>query len=260
MTTLPWYFFILVAVAVLGIPTVTLAVVYRGARSNGSDRRAAVATVLISAACAVVWITVICWAAASGLFTHTTVLMPVGAALWLLAVLGWSRMPVVATALRASGAASFLISPQTLRIAGLIFLLAMMLGRLPWLFALPAGVGDIAVGIAAPFAMRRVARGEHRGAVWFNVLGILDLLVALTLGALTGLSAATQLIATTPSSAELTLLPLVLIPTTAVPLALALHILDLAAVRRLALGTRSASDRDSVRELPADRSLSDHSA
>lgn len=233
MSTLPWFFSVLVAVPVLGIPAVTLVVVFRGARSRGATRRETTTTVALSSIGALVWMLLLWWAAASGTIAHATVLMPIAAAIWLLAVLGWSRFPVVARAFHAPGAASALIAPQTLRIAGVIFLMAASLGQLPWLFALPAGLGDIAVGIAAPFAMRRVARGAYSGAVWFNVLGLVDLALALTLGALTGLSAASQLIVTTPSSAALTTLPLVLIPTTAVPLAIALHIFDLTALRRL---------------------------
>lgn len=236
MTTLPWFFFVLVAISVLGIPAVTLAVVYSGARVSGASRRVAVTTVVVSALGAAAWMVLLGWAAAAGTISRMTVLMPIAAAVWLLVALAWSRVPVVARALRAPSMASALLAPQVLRVAGVIFVLAMLFGLLPWLFALPAGLGDIAVGIAAPFAMRRVARGEYRGTVWFHALGLLDLVVALALGALTGLSAASQLIPVSPTSAELTLLPLLLIPTTAVPLAIALHIVDLAALRRL--GTR----------------------
>ena len=63
----------------------------------------------------------------------------------------------------------------------------MALGHLPALFALPAGLGDITTGLAAPLVARRLTRGDgRRGAWWFNAFGITDLVVALTLGALTG--------------------------------------------------------------------------
>jgi hypothetical protein len=101
------------------------------------------------------------------------------------------------------------------------FLIYLALGHLPALFALPAGLGDIATGIAAPFAARGLARGTgHRAALWFNAFGITDLVVALTLGALTGF----QLINVTPSGAPLTQVPLALVPTAGVPLLFALHI------------------------------------
>src|SRR6266702_3507563 len=81
-------------------------------------------------------------------------------------------------------------------------------GFLGTLFALPAGLGDIAAGIAAPLTARRLAQGTgRRAAQWFNAFGITDLIVALTLGALTGY----QLLNVTPSSAPIGELPLALI-------------------------------------------------
>ena len=55
-----------------------------------------------------------------------------------------------------------------------------------------------------------------------------DLVVALTLGALTGF----QLVNVTPSGAPISQLPLALIPTAAVPLLFALHITSVTALRR----------------------------
>ena len=102
-----------------------------------------------------------------------------------------------------------------------VFLLYLALGHLPALFAVPAGLGDIAAGIAAPLVARRLARGTgRRAALWFNAFGMTDLVVALTLGALTGF----QLLNVTPSSAPITELPLALIPAATVPLFFALHI------------------------------------
>jgi hypothetical protein len=124
-----------------------------------------------------------------------------------------------------------LIWPHTLRVIGVAFLIALALGTLPAVFALPAGIGDIAVGISAPFIARRLARGDRSGAVWFNVLGLLDLVVAVGIGFLAGLGPA-QLLHVSPSTIEVTLLPLALIPSTAVPLAMALHITSLVRLRR----------------------------
>jgi hypothetical protein len=115
------------------------------------------------------------------------------------------------------------------RVGGVGFLLTMALGHLPALFALPAGLGDIATGLAAPFVARRLAQGTgRRAALWLNVFGMTDLAVALTLGALTGF----QLLNVTPSAAPLTELPLALIPSAGVPLLFALHITSVSALRR----------------------------
>ena len=109
------------------------------------------------------------------------------------------------------------------------FLLYLALGRLPALFALPAGLGDIAAGIAAPLVALRLAQGTgRRAAVWHNAFGLTDLVTALALGALTGFG----LLHITPSSAPLTELPLALIPTAVVPLLFALHITSLSALAR----------------------------
>jgi hypothetical protein len=114
-------------------------------------------------------------------------------------------------------------------VAGVAFLLYLALGHLPALFALPAGLGDIAAGIAASLVTRRLAQGTgRRVALWFNAFGLTDLVVALTLGALTGF----QLLNVTPSSAPITELPLALIPTATVPLFFALHITATSALAR----------------------------
>jgi tetratricopeptide (TPR) repeat protein len=93
-------------------------------------------------------------------------------------------------------------------------------------FDLPAGLGDIAAGIAAPLVAFRLTQGTgRRAALWFNTFGMTDLVVALTLGAFTGF-----LLNVTPSSAPITELPLALIPTATVPLLLALHITAVSAL------------------------------
>jgi len=112
------------------------------------------------------------------------------------------------------GMASRLELPHAPRVVGVAFLLYLALGHLPALFAWPAGLGDIAAGIAAPLVARRLAQGTgRRAALWFSAFGMTDLVVALTLGALTGF----QLLNVTPSSAPISELPLALIPTATVP-------------------------------------------
>jgi hypothetical protein len=101
----------------------------------------------------------------------------------------------------------------------------MIRGQLPAAFAVPAGLGNIAIGVAAPFLARRLARGHavRRAAVRFHVLGILDLVVAAGIAAMV----TSGLLDVTPSTDLLRLLPLALVPTAAVPLAVALHIVAL---------------------------------
>jgi hypothetical protein len=120
--------------------------------------------------------------------------------------------------------AESLISVQVFRLIGGIFLPLYAIGSLPGHFALPAGWGDIAVGLAAPLvalAVRNRAKGARSLALGWNLFGFLDLLTAVGLG--TG-----YLLAVTGSevitAAAMTFYPLVLIPTFAVPVGVILHI------------------------------------
>ena len=160
--------------------------------------------------------------------------------------LALSRIPVAARALAAPGMPSRLLSPHSFRVAGVFFLLYLAFGHLPALFALPAGLGDIAAGIAAPLAARKLAQGTSRRAtLWFNAFGITDLVVARTLGALTGY----QLLNVTPSAAPISELPLALIPTVTVPLLLALHVTSIITLARALRPAPSAA----ARSFPASR-------
>jgi hypothetical protein len=144
-----------------------------------------------------------------------------------------TRIPVMSRILADPATPARLALPQALRVVGVVFLIALALGELPAVFALPAGLGDLAIGVSALVIARRLANGSRRGAVWFNVLGIVDLVVAVSIGFLAGIGPL-NVLDVTPSTAPLGLLPLVLIPTTAVPLAVALHVVSLRqlAVRR----------------------------
>ena len=64
------------------------------------------------------------------------------------------------------------------------FLVLMAMGRLPAQFALPAGLGDMAMGITAPFMALAVSRGRmSRGRfVAWQVAGLTDLVVAIAIG------------------------------------------------------------------------------
>jgi hypothetical protein len=125
-------------------------------------------------------------------------------------------------------------SIQAWRAGGLGFLALYAHGVLPGLFAWPAGLGDIAVGVAAPWIVSALRRDDgfarsKRFVAW-NVLGIVDLVTAVSLGALSSglLKGLTGTVTTAPMSQ----LPLVLIPAYLVPLFVMLHITTLLQVRR----------------------------
>jgi hypothetical protein len=244
MYDLPSHVWALVLIGTIGIPAATCVMLYRGAIAAGLGRRTATAVTAAAAAGLGGWLV------ASGLLARADVYhQPSGqAAPWfgvafagtLIALLLAARILPVARILADPGTAARLALPHTLRVVGVAFLIVMAQGHLPAVFALPAGLGDIATGLSAPFVAWRLARGTgHARAVWFNLLGILDLVVALTIGFLAGLGP-WRLLDVTPSTEPLSLLPLALVPTVAVPLAIALHVV---ALRRLRTAPRPTEDR-----------------
>jgi hypothetical protein len=219
------------AITIAGPTTVaalTCVVLYGGAVRAGLGRRRAA---LLAGAAAVLsggWLTASALIADRGWY-RTLPWFPVAVAGYLVVLLALRRIPVVARALGAAGMVSRLELPHTPRVVGVVFLVYLAFGHLPALFALPAGLGDIATGIAAPLVMRKLAEGTgRRAALWFNVFGLTDLTIALILGALTGF----DLLNVAPSSAAVTELPLALIPTATVPLFFALHITAVSALVR----------------------------
>jgi hypothetical protein len=123
---------------------------------------------------------------------------------------------------------------QAWRFAGFGFLALYAYDVLPASFALPAGLGDIAIGLSAPWIVVALIRrpgfaGGTAFKVW-NALGVLDLLSAVATGALGSVLATGALgeITTAPTAR----LPLVLIPAYFVPIFLMLHITALIQARR----------------------------
>src|SRR5262245_30987597 len=124
---------------------------------------------------------------------------------------------------------AWLIGIQVYRVLGANFLVLWAYGAIPGAFALPAGIGDVLVGLLAlPVAFYLVsgaARGRSVGVAW-NLLGIADLVSAVTLGALSSPGPLQQLSRDHPNLATFSY-PIVMTPTFAVPLSLILHGLSL---------------------------------
>ena len=113
------------------------------------------------------------------------------------------------------------------RLEGIVFLILMANGQVPALWALPAGIGDIIVGATSSLVANQLEIiGGKRRAILFNLFGMLDLIVAVSLGVTTNPGTA-QLFHTNPTSELLTHFPLVLVPTFLVPLAFTIHIVSL---------------------------------
>jgi len=125
---------------------------------------------------------------------------------------------------------------QAWRFGGIAFIALYIYNVLPGMFAWPAGLGDVAIGAVAPWIILSLVK--HPGftrsnafRIW-NWLGVLDLVVAVTMGALSSVLA-------TGASGEVTTapmahLPLVLIPAYLVPILLMLHFTALYQTRRAA--------------------------
>jgi hypothetical protein len=128
----------------------------------------------------------------------------------------------------------WIVGVQLYRALGVIFLILYATGKLPSLFAWPAGIGDIAIGLLAPIvglAYARAPRNTSSLVAAWNVFGILDLMIAVGTGFLTAPSLLVPF-ETQPTSELMTVLPMVLIPVYLVPLSIVLHLASLAKLRR----------------------------
>ena len=108
----------------------------------------------------------------------------------------------------------WLIGIQTFRILGAVLLVRYFGGELPGLFALPAGIGDVATGLLAPFIAYAWYSGKpyaRTAAIAWNLFGMADLVNAVVLGTLTG------------GGAGGIVFPIVLIPVYGVPRSFLIH-------------------------------------
>jgi hypothetical protein len=129
-----------------------------------------------------------------------------------------------------------LTAVQSWRAGGIVFLILLTKGILPPLFALPAGLGDMAIGVTAPFIAQALSRKNISAAAFvrWQLAGITDLVVAVTTGVL---SSPTRLgiLAHGATTRVMGQLPMTLIPTFAVPLLVIFHIICIAQVRETQL-------------------------
>jgi hypothetical protein len=120
---------------------------------------------------------------------------------------------------------------QTWRVGGIVFVILYLQGALPGVFALPAGWGDVAIGITAPVvAWYWKHPFPYRTFVVWNVLGSLDLVLAVGLGVLAS-ATPVGVLAGDVTTRLMGQFPLSLIPTFFVPLLLIFHLISLMRVR-----------------------------
>ena len=125
------------------------------------------------------------------------------------------------------------VAIQGWRAVGALFVGLWYFGHLPAAFAFPAGLGDMAVGFAAPFvavmAARRAA-GSRAAVRGLTYAGILDFVVAVGTGIAT-MNAKLLLLPGEPSDVLMNALPLGIVPTFFVPMFLIAHVIALVKLR-----------------------------
>lgn len=127
-----------------------------------------------------------------------------------------------------------LTAVQAWRVLGGTFLFLYAFGLRPALFALPAGLGDVAVGVAAVFVLQAMITGHPRWRRWvllLNLGGLLDFVGAVATGVLTSNSSLAVFAPSTPMP-SMGMPPLSLIPTVLVPLWVLIHVASLLQLRQ----------------------------
>lgn len=160
-------------------------------------------------------------------------------AVFFAAYFGWSafRNLILAADLR------FVAAMQAWRWAGQHFLFLHAHGVLPGLFAYPAGLGDMAIGITAPWIVLKLLRDpsfatSRRFVIW-NILGIIDFVVATSMAVLcSGLFPGINALIGNVTSRPMAELPLVLTPVYIVPVFIMLHVTALLQARQLTRGNK----------------------
>jgi hypothetical protein len=185
------------------------------------------------------WFLVVASLGAAGAFIGRPGAPPVPIAIGVSAPLilffGWMRLSRSFREFVLSIDLRLIVGMQAWRWAGMGFLSLYVQKVLPAIFAFPAGLGDMAVGVTAPWIvlalLRRPGFAASAAFVRWNLLGILDLVVAVSIGAVSALltTGAPGEISTAPMAT----LPLLFIPAFLVPLFLMLHTAALLQSRQL---------------------------
>jgi len=218
------------------------------ARANFS-RTTRVAAWLGVALILTIWIGTIWTLAVNGVFHQNIVgnvpaltvaiFLPIALGLFVL-----TRSQAVASLLDATPA-SWLVGIQVYRILGGVFLVNWIQGAIPGAFALPAGIGDVATGLlalpAAVWVASGIPIGRRIGFRW-NLFGLTDFAVAVTMGTLTSPGPA-HLLALDHPNTLIGTFPTVMIPAFAVPFSALLHVLSLRQLKRVQ-GTTARPDHE----------------
>jgi hypothetical protein len=232
-----------IVAARIAIHAAMLAGLWAGLARTGMDATSRSRAWVALAVPLTAWLAVVWWLAVAGAFrTPGRPVLPV-------AIFG-PILLFVPLVLRAKTVAaivdamppSWLVALQVYRLFGGVFLVAWGRGEVSGTFAIPAGSGDMLVGLLAlPVAYllhARVAGSTALAIVW-NWLGIADLAIATGIGILSA-PGPLQLIVPDIPNAQLGMFPTVLIPAFAVPSSIILHAISLRQLARRRRGAQPA--------------------
>jgi hypothetical protein len=183
------------------------------------------------------WFAVAWSAAINGAFRTGTSLPVLPAAIFLPVIIG---APLLLLSKRVGQVldampATWLVALQLYRVFGSWALAAGLRGALPGVLAWPAGIGDVLTGLFAVPAAIAVATGTAQGrkaALIWNIFGLADFAVAITLGAITSPGPFQLIVPNVPSIGATGAYPDVLTPAFVVPGSILLHALSLRQLRR----------------------------
>lgn len=182
------------------------------------------------------WMAIAWSAAINGVFRTGTGLPTLPLAIFLPVIIG---APLLLSSKRVGQVldampVSWLIALQLYRVVGSWALVAGLQGTLPGVFGLPAGLGDTLTGLFAVPAAIAVATGAahgRRAAIAWNIFGLADFAVSITIGAITS-PGPFQLIVPNVPSIGAGAYPGVLTPAFVVPSSILLHALSLRQLTR----------------------------
>jgi hypothetical protein len=183
------------------------------------------------------WLAAVWWLAVDGAFRPRPGVPSLPIAIFLPVVIGLPlllRSERVGSLLDATPP-SWLVGLQLYRIFGVIFLVAWSRGGISGTFALPAGTGDVLVGVLAlpvAYLLHTGAPAARPIAMAWNILGLVDFAIAIGIGILSAPGPLQVIIPDRPNS-QLGTFPTVMIPAFAVPSSILLHVLSLRQLRRI---------------------------
>jgi hypothetical protein len=130
--------------------------------------------------------------------------------------------------------ATWLVALQVYRVLGAVFLVNWACGAAPGIFALPVGIGDVITGLLAVLAAIALGTGSAQGrraAIAWNLFGLTDFAVAISIGLITAPGPFQLIVPSIPNASAVTY-PTVMIPAFGVPSSILLHFLSLRQLHR----------------------------